>query len=344
MSAPHTEIRYPFAEHPTGATAIEVAPGIQWLRLPLPFRLNHVNIWLLREADGFTVIDTGADTAQARELWPAIEAGVMGGGKVRRLIATHGHTDHIGLSGWLTRRWDCTFSATMAEYFHAQVRHYEARFPVPVEDERWLASHGCAAETIMSYVKERERNRAQLGAPPPAYQRLRDGETIRIGGRDWTIIACGGHAIEHASFYCAADKLLIAGDQVLSKISPMIGVFPAEPLSDPLSDYLSSFERFRRLPADTYVLPSHGLPFYGLHARVEQLADHHRQRLATLVELMARPTGSMVLTGGLFARAVAEGQGRMALAETLAHAHHLIATGRARRTLGDAGEVLFART
>lgn len=337
-------IDYPFDRIPKGAETIEVAPGILWARVPLPFRLNHVNVWLIRESEGWTLIDTGTANPEARAVWDGLFAGVLSGGRIVRHIATHGHTDHVGLSGWLGELSNgAPYHITLVEWLSATNRIDEAQAPMRLENLQFLEANGCDRDTIESFAEERRRTHAQMLPLPPAIRRLRDGAMVRFGGRNWQVMVCGGHAAEHASFWCAEDKILIAGDQVLSKISPMIGVFPQEPENEPLSDYLSSLERFRALPADALVLPSHGIPFYGLTLRVNELAHHHQLRLNDLERLMTAPATGMALACGLFAKAVAEGQGRHAFAETLAHAHHLVALGRANRTVDATGRVLFSR-
>lgn len=345
MTAAAAEIRYLQESHPQGPETYQIAPGILWARLPLPFRLNHVNVWLLRDADGWTIVDTGADTAEARAIWEALLAGPLADAPVNRLISTHGHTDHIGLSGWLTQRaGGVPFSATLTEWMSAQVRLWDSQSkPATEATMRYLSAHGCDADTLAAYAADRDRTQSLLGPIPPSFTRLRDGDTIRFGERDWEVIVAGGHALEHASFWCADDRILIAGDQILSRISPMIGVFPAMPEADPLADYLGSLPRFKALPSDALVLPSHGLPFYGLHTRAEQLARHHELRLDDLGRLMDKPRVAMELARGLFARAVAEGQGRLALAETLAHANYLVGRGRAVRTRSSDGLILYGR-
>ncbi len=345
MTSAPDEIRYLHETHPTGAETYQIAPGILWARLPLPLRLNHVNVWLLRDADGWTLIDTGVDSADCRALWEELLKGPLADAPVNRLVATHGHTDHVGLAGWLVERvGGVPFVSTLGEWMSAQIRIWDAQSETATHSaERYLAKHGCDADTIASYRVDRDRTHALLGPMPGALTRLRDGDTIRMGERDWQVIVAGGHAIEHASFWCAEDSILIAGDQVLSRISPMIGVFPAMPEADPLGDYLGSLPRFKTLPAGALVLPSHGLPFHGLHTRVDQLAHHHALRLDDLARLMDQPRVAMELAHGLFARAVKEGQGRLALAETLAHANHLVERGRAVRTIGSDGRVLYDR-
>lgn len=344
MTSSAGEIRYLHETHPKGVETFQIAPGILWARLPLPFRLNHVNIWLLRDADGWTIIDTGVDSPEGRAVWEGLLAGPLGEGRINRLIATHGHVDHVGLSGWLIEKaGGAPFVSTLGEWMAAQIRIWDARSATSRDVERFLESHGCDAPTVASYDADRKRTQGMLGTLPGTLTRIRDGDILRFGERDWKVITAGGHAVEHASFWCEEDNILIAGDQILSRISPMIGVFPAVPEADPLAEYLASLPRFKALPADALVLPSHGLPFHGLHARVDQLAHHHELRLDDLARLMDRPKVAMELAHGLFTRAVEEGQGRAALAETLAHANYLVGRGRARRIIEPGGRVLYGR-
>lgn len=337
-------IRYLHEQHPLGAETIEVAPGILWARIPLPFRLNHVNVWLLREQNGWTVIDTGTSDPAARAVWDALLAGPLSSAPIVRLIATHGHTDHVGLAGWLhDRAGGVPYLITLTEWLSAQLRVEEAKTPLGPRALQFLERHGCDAATVRSFGDDRQRTRTFMGDLPEEFVRLRDGAKVRFGGRQWEVMVCGGHAAAHASFWCAEDNILIAGDQVLSKISPMIGVFPNEPEANPLAEYLASLDRFRHLPADALVLPSHGLPFHGLRVRVEELSYHHHLRLAALRDLMQTPSHAMHLAEGLFAKAVAEGQGRHAFAETLAHAHYLVETGAADRVTGSDGMIRFAQ-
>lgn len=337
-------ITYLHDHHPVGAETIEVAPGILWARIPLPFRLNHVNVWLIREADGWTVIDTGTADPAARAVWDALLGGVLSGAPIVRMIATHGHTDHVGLAGWLSdRSGEPPYLITLTEWLAAQMRVEEARTPLGTHALRFLERHGCDPETVASFGDDRRRTLTYMEPLPQAIIRLRDGDEVRFGGRSWQVMVCGGHAAAHASFWCAEDKILIAGDQVLSKISPMIGVFPAEPEANPLAEYLASLDRFRDLAPDALVLPSHGLPFHGLRVRVEELAYHHELRLTALHGLMKAPSTTMHLAHGLFPKAVADGQGRHAFAETLAHAHYLLETRAAERRTAADGKIIFGQ-
>jgi glyoxylase-like metal-dependent hydrolase (beta-lactamase superfamily II) len=309
----------------------ELAKGLVWLRLPLPYVLNHVNCWLLDNGDSWTIIDTGADRPETRATWNDVLSKRLGGKPVDRLICTHGHPDHVGLAGWLCEKLDVRLHMTLAEWLAPQLWREQGLKKMAEAEKRAFRRSGVSEPAIAKMVEFRESAQYRNHPLPMSFVRIRDGEILVFGGRSWKVLVNGGHADEHASFYCAKQKLLIAGDQILSKISPVVGVFTSQPWSDPLGDYLTSLQRLRKLPADTLVLPSHGLPFRGLHTRIDQLADHHDKRLSKLETLIAKPKSGVEMAEGLFAKAMAEGQLVMALAETMAHANHLVAQGRARR-------------
>ena len=342
-----SEIKYLLDAPPEPGAVLELLPGLTWVRVPLPFVLNHVNCWLLDDSDsgtGVTLIDTGADKPKTRELWERVLAETLAGRTVGRLVCTHGHPDHVGLAGWLVEKLGVRLHMTLAEWLMPQVWHAEGLKPMSPDTHAFFASHGVPEAELTKMSTSRDNAQFSSYPLPTSFVRIRDGEMIEFGGRQWQVIVCGGHAEEHASFYCKDDGILIAGDQILSKITPVVGVFPSQPWSNPLDDYLHSLQRLKKLPADTIVLPSHGLPFRGLHARIDQLAAHHTHRLDALWALMVMPADGINLAHGLFPRAMAaEGQTVMALAETLAHAHYLVAVERAERIVAANGHVTFKR-
>lgn len=337
------QIRYLYERHPEGAETFEVAPGILWARVPLPFRLDHVNVWLVRDTDGWTLIDTGTASPGARAVWETLLGGVLSGAPIVRLIGTHGHTDHVGLAGWLHGIADeAPYHISLIEWQSARLRLDEAKAPVPKSAMRFLGAHGCDSDSIQGFADDRRHAHAYLEPLPDQIQRISEGTRLVFGGREWQAMVCGGHASAHVSLWCEADRILIAGDQILSKITPMIGVNPHEPDADSLTEYLTSLDRFRALAADALVLPSHGLPFHGLRTRADELAHHHELRLNELEVMMAGPENAMRLAHGLFPKAVAGGHARHAFAETLAHAHHLVTLGRAVRLERDGGYLFQA--
>jgi glyoxylase-like metal-dependent hydrolase (beta-lactamase superfamily II) len=325
------EIGLPYAAPPAPGDIKEIASGILWARIPLPFRLNHVNVWLLEEANGWTVIDSGLHTDEAKQVWETLLSETLVGKPLVRMIATHGHIDHIGLAGWLVDRFNMPFVASLTEWLAARMWRTNTLAASHPTDDRFFALHGCDAPAIEAFGSSSFRKPDNVYPLPDQLIRLRAEDVVHIGKRDWRVIVSGGHADEHTALYCEADRLLIAGDQILQRISPVVGVWSGQPFADPLSEYLISLERFRKLPDNVFVLPSHGLPFYGLHRRLSELAAHHMARLDKLDLALMQPCTGMDAATALFPQAVREDVGGLTLAETLAHLHYLITIGRARR-------------
>jgi glyoxylase-like metal-dependent hydrolase (beta-lactamase superfamily II) len=319
-----------------------VAPGLLWARLPLPFRLDHVNVWLLEEEDGWTIVDTGCATPELMGVWETLLAGPMRGLAVRRVIATHGHVDHIGLSGWMVDRFAAAFVGTFTEWIWARLTHMH---DVPGSSEAhrsYLVRHGFEEGTADRMVKSRRRF-VDLSTPiPGSITEIRDGEFIRFGGRRWRVIVTRGHAFEHASFYDAEGGILIGGDHLLPKISPVIAVYEMTPNADPLADYLASFPQFADLPADTLVLPSHGMPYWGIHERIEELGDHHRRRLAATAEFLSTPRTAVDLSSAMFPHIEGPDNIGFALGETLAHINYLVNQGVVREDVDASGRAIFS--
>ncbi len=339
---PVAEISYLREMPPEPGHSIELIKDLTWLRLPLPFVLNHVNCWLLDNGNSWTIIDTGADRPEARGIWDDVIANRLDGKPVDRIICTHGHPDHIGLAGWLCDKLNVRLHMTLAEWLAPQLWREQGMKPMTDQEKRGYAVNGVSAKALDHMMTAREAAPFRNHPLPLSFKRIRDGEMLTFGGRSWQVLVNGGHAEEHASFYCADEKILIAGDQILSRISPVVGVYTSQPWSDPLADYLASLKRLATLPADTLVLPSHGLPFRGLHTRIHQLEAHHAMRLSQLEALLDDPRHGVELAKGLFTEAVAKGQLMMALAETMAHANYLVNLGRAKR-METADLVTFVR-
>lgn len=340
---PAEDVRLPFPDPPAPGEAVAIAPGLMWARMPLPFRLDHVNVWLLREREGWTAVDCGVDNAATRSAWEALLAGPLEGLPVRRLVATHGHVDHVGCSGWLIGQAGAGFAATLSAWLWARLGYAQLGKPAPRESLRHLEVHGADPEHISAFGRDRGPGMRLFGEQPAALERLHSGDLISMGGRSWRVHTADGHADEHATFHCLDEDLLIAGDQILQRISPVVGVFATEPRADPLSAYLASLEHYARLPDQVLVLPSHGLPFYGLHARIAQLRQHHAARLEMTLAALDQPRTASECAHRLFERAMQEGQWFLALAETLAHLHYLLARGEVSCEQDGGGLIRFLR-
>jgi glyoxylase-like metal-dependent hydrolase (beta-lactamase superfamily II) len=322
-----------------------IAPGVLWLRMPLPFALDHVNLWLIEERDGYTLVDCGYGDATTRAHWQQHFATTFAAKPLRRIVATHCHPDHLGNAAWLAAHFDCGVAMTQGEFLAAHAL-IEGRAGLAQADVRALfARHGMAADHLASL--EARGNHYHRGVPeaPRAFARLIDGDTVTMGNQPWRVIAGYGHSPEHAALYASEAKLLIAGDMLLPRISTNVAVWPGEPDGDPVARFLDSLTRFEALPADTLVLPSHGPPFRGIAARVRRLRTHHEERLRELhaaLSAAGSPRSAEQLIPVLFRRQLDLQQRFFAMGEAIAHLNRLWHDGRATRTTAEDGAIRYA--
>ncbi len=310
---------------------VELVPGIRWLRLALPFALDHINLWLLDDGEGCTLIDAGYGDARTRAIWEALLAGPLAGRPIRRILATHFHPDHLGQAGWLCRKLGVPLLMTRTEWLTGRMLQLDTS---PEFVEAGLAQDRRAGLPEALVRRRAERGNAyRLGVTPvPAtIELLADGDRLEIGGTVWQVIVGRGHAPEMATLFSAERRILIAADQLLPRITPVVGIWPTTPERDPLGAFVESLDRFDDLPWDTLVLPSHERPYRGLHPRLAGLRAHHEARLARTAELCARLTTVAEVMAGLFDRELDLHQTGFAVAETLAHLRALERRGAIRR-------------
>lgn len=325
-------LTYPLGAPPAPGEAVEAAPGVLWMRLPLPMALNHINVYAIADGDGWAVIDTGIRTPDSVEGWEAALAGPLGGRPVTRVICTHMHPDHIGLAGWLCERFDAPLLMSRLEYVMARMLLADTGQPAPEDGAHFYRAAGWDAERIEGY----RRNFGMFGravAPmPTTYLRLAEGDPVSIGDDVWRVVVGDGHSPEHVCLWRQSDGVFLAGDQILPRISSNISVWPTEPAADPLADWLASLERLGGLlPDETFVLPSHGEPFFGVTVRIDALSRGHEVSLKRLEQALKTPSRAVDVFSALFARPVGEGLYGMATGESLAHLNYLAGQGRARR-------------
>ena len=322
-------LRYPHAAPPPSGDAIQIADGILWTRLPLPFRLDHVNVYLIEDEGGFAVLDTGVDTPESRAVWETLFAGVLRGKRLTKIIVTHFHPDHIGLAGWLCRRFDAPLYAGLTTYLSSiniSIR------PDSLEGEHYrdfYLRHGLAPE-IAAMVATRGHEYLRLvHALEPTFRRILAGDTLSIGGRTYRLLSGEGHAPEQIMLLSEADGLFFAADQVLAKITPNVSVWAVDPDGDPLALYLRSLRGLKeQVGADVLVLPGHQLPFHGLHTRAEELVAHHDLRCGLILSACrGAPHSAAELVPVLFPKALDPHQMSFAFSETQAHINYLIGRG-----------------
>lgn len=336
-------LRYPWADAPDHGAAIEVAPGVLWIRLPLPMALDHVNIYALDDGDSWTIVDTGIHSRRSVALWEQVLAGPLQGRPVSRVILTHHHPDHVGMAGWLLERFGAELVTTRTAWLMARmlILDVEER-PTPQALAHWRAA-GMDPAIYEARKAARPYNFADTCHPlPVGYTRLKQGDSLRAGGRVWDVHIGNGHAPEHLTLWSRDDNLVIAGDQIIASISPNIGVYPTEPNADPVSDWLEACGRFAELAHESHlVLAGHKLPFTGLPVRMRQLIENHHGALDRLRAHLATPRTAAECFAPLFKRRIDEGTYGLALVESVAHLNHLLHAGEVTRSRSADGAWLW---
>jgi glyoxylase-like metal-dependent hydrolase (beta-lactamase superfamily II) len=327
-------LSYPLEAEPGigDGSAIEIAPGVLWLRMPLSAQLPWINVWAIAEEGGWSIVDTGLHSAKTIDGWRAAFAGALGGAPVLRVVATHMHPDHCGMAGWMVERFKTRLWMSRLEYLSCRLMMADTGRAAPKDGVGFFRAAGFDEPAIERYKAKFGSFGKMIHPLPDSYRRISDGETLQFGVHEWTVVVGNGHSPEHACLYCPELKLLISGDQVLPRISSNVSVQPTEPEADPLSDWLNSLAMIgRRIPDDVLVLPAHNSPFTGLHTRVQELIESHQRGLARLEEMLTEPRRAIDVFGALFARPITSELLGMATGEALAHLNYLWRAGLAIR-------------
>ncbi len=333
------EMTYPLGTRPGDGEVLEVCDGVLWVRMPIPFKgLDFINLYLIEDDNGWTMVDSGYNSKKIKELWNSIFETHLKGKPITRLICTHFHPDHMGLAGWVCERWDIPLTMTLGEWAFGRTLYLESGGEVPealIDFNRKVGFTEAMLEEVrkggFSFFKNAVHNM------PSSFERIEEGSVLTIGGTEWRVIVGKGHSQEHACLYSAEKDMLISGDQVLPRITPHVGVYMSEPLADPLEKFLSSIDKLAVLPDDTLVLPAHNDVFIGLHNQLLFYKEHHAERLLRLRNACGAPKTAFDLLPVLFERELNENDQRLAVAEGLAHCHYLVGTGELERITGEDG-------
>jgi len=336
MSAP---IVFPWGAPPGTAETVEVADGVLWARLPLPMKLDHVNVFACLDDDGWTIVDTGFDTKRTRAIWQTLLAGPLAGHPVVRVIVTHHHPDHVGLAGWFQTHHGAELVTTRTAWLFARMLLLDEQM-VPVDETlAYWRSAGMDEAIYQDRKATRPFNYVDIVADMPlGFRRIKEASMVRFGGRDWDVRIGNGHAPEHATFWSRDCDLVIGGDQLLATISPNLGVYATEPEADPVGDWLDSCERLSAFADENHlVLPGHKLPYTGLPTRMRQLIHNHHGALHRLRAFLAEPHTAVECFPALYGRRIGDGEYGLALVEAMGHLNHLYHAGlviRDRRSDG----------
>jgi glyoxylase-like metal-dependent hydrolase (beta-lactamase superfamily II) len=324
-------LRYPWEQHPGPEEVVEVRPGVLWVRLKLPFRLNHVNIYLLADGEGYAMIDSGFGNEETIEAWTKLFDGPLKGVHITRLIVTHSHPDHVGLAGWIVERFNCPLEMSQVEYLQSVYHQNRGTEERRNAQRLFFRRHGMDETLTDKLLGRGQEYLKRVSVLPASYRRISHSDEVVIGTRRFKVITGGGHALDQVMLYCADDKLFLSADQVLSKISPNVSVWAVEPDQNSLGEYLASLASLTTtLPYDVLVLPGHGVPFFGLKTRIKQLADHHEERCRMIAEACRKvPQTSSQLVPVVFHKHVLDPhQMGFAAGELIAHVNYMLVEGR----------------
>jgi glyoxylase-like metal-dependent hydrolase (beta-lactamase superfamily II) len=328
MKNPDSTIKYEYEFRPRPGEVIEILPGLNWLRLPLPFVLDHINVWLLKDGNGWAIVDTGFFDKATREVWENVFTGRLNNAPISRVLVTHMHPDHAGCAGWLCERFDIELHMTRDEYLLCRILVSDTGRPAPPEGRRFYRSAGFSERQLNRYTERFGSFGKVVAQLPQSYRRLHQDHAVNIGAYQWQVITGHGHSPEHACLYCAELNVLISGDQILPTISSNVSVFPTEPGANPLAGWFESLRRLKTLlPDDVLVLPSHGKPFRVVKGRLDTLIEDHETGLERLSRICREPRRVVDVFSALFNSKITDRNLIMAAGETLSHLNYLYYEG-----------------
>ncbi len=321
-------IQYEFDDKPGIGNTFEIAGGVHWLRMPLPFALEHINLWLFADGDGWIVVDSGLGDDKSKAIWESTFSSVMGGAPINHVVVTHMHPDHVGCAGWLAERFDVDLWMTRGEYTMCRLLVADTGRQAPDAGVSFYEAAGYAPDALDNYRRIFGFFGRYVTSLPESYRRLRDGQKGPVGDHEWEVIVGRGHSPEHACFYNRELNLFVSGDQVLPAISSNVSVYPTEPDANPLQDWIDSLQAIRgRIPADVLVLPAHGKPFRGAHERIDSLITGHMTQLETLFEYCSEPRRAVDVFPALYRTKITSDNLMFATGEAIAHLHFLLGKG-----------------
>ncbi|MCB1661862.1 MAG: MBL fold metallo-hydrolase [Pseudomonadales bacterium] len=336
------KIRYPFSQAPPPGVCLEITPGIKWLRMPLPGSLDHINLYLLEDQDGWFIVDTGLGTAETQQAWQQIFHNELKGKPVKGIIATHMHPDHIGQAGWLTDYWQAPLYMSAGEHQLA-TKVYQPNSETAVDETLLFYSRfGLDRDTAAARSELWLNLSWPTTALPNKFLTIKNGDELSIGMYHWRVVVGSGHSPEHACLFCEELNLLISGDQILPKITSNVSIYPNDPEANPLEKWLVSLQGFYQIPEQTLVLPAHNLPFTGLHFRAKTIIDHHEEICLSLERACRKPKSGNDLLPVMFKRKLNKFEWALAIGECGAHLNYLSQNERLIRHVSDEGYYLYA--
>lgn len=326
-----TDLEYPYTDIPSFGSKMKLHEGIYWVRMALPMALDHINLYMLEDEDGWWIVDTGMAVGKTQEYWQQIFDHHLEGKPIKAVLVTHMHPDHIGQAGWICEKWRVPLYMSFGEYYNARSFAKMTADDLSWTSEAFFRSAGMSDAFYENFSKNFHGYASVVGKMPGAFLRLEEEDELIIAGNKWRVIIGRGHSPEHVCLYSESQSILLSGDQVIPKITSNVSVMATEPEGNPLQQWFQSLRMLKSLPADTLVLPAHNVPFRGLHQRLDYLIEHHEDHLLALEEACVEAKTAYELLPVLFTRELDSSQITMALGECVAHLNYLFKQGRLKR-------------
>ena len=330
MTPSSSEIRTLSETPPVAGEWREIGAGVFWSRVALPFRLDHVNVYLIDDGDSWNVVDTGIAGKHTEETWSGLLSGRMAGRPVSKILITHHHPDHVGLASWLANKLEAEVVMSGTEYLLGLTYWLDSDAMKADHYRAFYRTRGLEAGIAESILDRSARYQSLTSPLPFSFRRVMHGDTLKLRSRTLQVITGGGHAPEQVMLYCPDAGILFAADQIMLGITPNVSVSPRNPNGDVLGLFLSSLERLAaEIDDDVLVLPGHHSPFRGLRIRVREVTQHHDERLAAIVSACAQaPRSAADLLEILFRYPLDRGVMALAFGEACAHVNRLLEDGR----------------
>lgn len=337
-------VAIPF-EAPEFGTLVEVAPGILWTQLPLPYQPGHVNTYLLEEEDGWVAVDAGLLDDDTQATWDRILSNLPRSPRINKVLITHWHSDHSGAAGWLCERFEAPLLMSESEYLKTLNMELMPRAEAGEIERAFYSSHGLKGDTLDEWVAHGHDYLYMFAKLPRSYRRLIDGARIRIGRRDFSIMTAAGHSPEEVMLKSPSGDVFLCADQLGPRIAPNLAVQAADPLGDPLAIYYRALDRILLEVSETaLLLPGHEQPFLGLAARADELRAYYSRRCGLVEAACAgAPKTGLELVSSLFRRPPGPVWIGFVTSEAVTYANHLVAKGRLERIV-EGGVVRFRAT
>ncbi|MEY3037580.1 MAG: hypothetical protein RL143_147 [Pseudomonadota bacterium] len=305
----------------------EVAEGIYQIRLPLPFALDHINVYLVEDSDGWILVDTGIKSEKSQKILENILDKLPESRPLKAVLATHAHVDHIGVAGWICDKWKVPLWVSKPEYdgINQFLAMNPAEDPILSKSLNEFYHQGGIPESEYELIIKGLLGFQRAFYPLPRAYKVLESGTLTIKNETWDIFVNDGHTVAHVSLFNRNRNILISGDQVLARISSNVSVRFGDANGNPLKTWIDGLLKLKELPPSTLVLPSHEKSMTNLSARIDELVEGYLENAHKITRFCKTPSTVEELLRALFPRELSPFEHHLAYGETRSYINYQIA-------------------